>query len=632
MTPIGYRGDIDGLRAVAVLSVLFFHAGIWPFSGGFVGVDVFFVISGYLITTIILNDLNAGRFSIAQFYERRIRRIFPALLLTVAITVAGALALFSATELESLFASLVWLSFFASNFYFAQNSGYFDGAAEQNATLHTWSLAIEEQFYVVFPALLAFVLRRRLDARWVFLSLAIASFAFSIYIVDRDARPAFFSTPGRIWELLLGVLAAVGLFPRLTNPKVRTAISVAGLAAIAASVFLLDGDTPFPGAYALPACAGTAAIIWAGACGETPVTRWLGWRPLVFVGLISYSLYLLHWPLIVFARHWAGRELSAVETAAVLAASFAGAWASWRFVETPMRDRRKTPIARPALIAVAALLMLVLGLGSDVGARRQQDRYSVAERVIEVERQRALAEPCLMRDKQTFADWPAEACAKGDAIAVWGDSFAAHYFGHLRTLAPDVTMLGAASCPPIAGLDVPNRPGCGPFNRGALELIEARKPKVVILSADWMIYEKKKTVAEVFDDKYALLAATVDRLRNAGARVVVIGPSPMFPAPAARMAASDPDLAGPGTAKANYSRRFDRFFRDLAGQGKIAYFPAYRAFCSETLECRYREGAELLFWDTGHLTARGSERALAALAKAFPDLGLAAKASDAVPR
>jgi len=617
-----YRPDIDGLRAIAVLSVLFFHAGLPPFSGGFVGVDIFFVISGYLITGIILADIGKGRFSIATFYERRIRRIFPALYLTIALTVAGALALFTAVDLERFFESLAWLALFASNFYFADNSGYFDAAADQNAILQTWSLAIEEQFYVLFPLLLALLHKqRRVDVKWAILGLALASLAVSIYLVDRDARPAFFSTPGRVWELMVGALAALGLYPHLHGAAIRSAAAFVGVLAIAGSLVLLTVDTPFPGAYALPACLGTVAIIWAGACGDTPVNRWLSWRPLVFVGLISYSLYLLHWPILVFAKYWNQGDLSIAQTSAALGLAFVAAWLSWRFVETPFRKPTK-PMPRGHLFAGAIALMLAVGIAGIAAAEWQRGRFSTGEKFIEAEKARALAEPCMVRDTQPFADWPAAKCKQagnGPAIAVWGDSFAAHYFDAFRRYGREsdraVTLLAESSCPPIEGLSMPNRPGCASFNTGAFALLQAERPPLVILSADWIVYEKKKTAAEMFEDKFELLSATIAKLSANGSRVLVIGPSPVFTAPAAQIASGEQE-GMEGAAKASFSRKFDVYFRELADQGLIDYFPVYPLFCTASAHCRYRDGTDLMFWDTGHLTERGSKYVVDELIKA----------------
>jgi len=622
----GYRPDIDGLRAVAVLSVLFFHAGLPPFSGGFVGVDIFFVISGYLITSIIIEDIKRDRFSIGRFYERRVRRIFPALYLTVLVTVAGALALFSAMDLERLFESVSWLAFFGSNFYFADNSGYFDGSSEYSAILQTWSLAIEEQFYVLFPPLLLFLsMQKRVDSKWVLLALCVVSLSISIYLVDRDARPAFFSTAGRVWELLVGALISVGIFPAVCEARTRSTIAWVGIVLMLGSVFLLSRDTPFPGAFSVPVCVGTAAVIWSGSSGLTFVGQVLAWRPLVQVGLISYSLYLLHWPILVFARYWNHGELSSLQTIISLTLAFGGAWVSYRFVETPLR-KPKNGVPRRVVFGSAVLLMSGLAMVGGAGMVWQGGRYSDAEKTIAAETKQALAERCMLRDTETFESWPSEHCelsGTGSAIAIWGDSFAAHYFSGFRErairLKSPMMFLAESSCPPIDGLKIPNRPGCASFNQGVMSFLALRRPSTVVLSADWMVYEKKKTLDEMFVDKFFLLSETIRKLRENGSRVIVIGPTPIFLAPAAQIAASAGD-DGVETANASYSRKFDLFFRELSKRGVIDYFPAYELFCRDAAICRFRDGRELLFWDTGHMTKRGSDSVLAALLKSMPSL------------
>lgn len=622
---LAYRPDIDGLRAVAVLSVLFFHAGLPPFFGGFVGVDIFFVISGYLITGILLTDMERGRYSIAHFYERRIRRIFPALYATIAFTLIGATILFSAVDLQQLYDSIAWLAVFASNVYFLNNSGYFDAAAEQNAILQTWSLAIEEQFYVVFPIALAF-LQHRVPrwTKWIVLAVAIASLLFSIAIVDRDARTAFFSTPGRIWELMTGALLALGLLPAVQGAAARNAAAAVGAAMIAGSIVLLTAETPFPGAYALPACLGTALVIWANTSGPTPIGAFLSTRPMVFVGLISYSLYLLHWPVLVFARYWLRDEFGLPYALIALAIAFVASVACWRYIETPFRNR-SLPLTRNALFGGALALIATLSLGGLLASRFYEGQLTNSELEMMAQRERSSRDACLIKDTQTLKDWPAASCsaAGADTIAIWGDSFAAHYFPALRKFAAEngrgLLLLSESSCPPIAGLVVPNRKGCDTFNREVLEKLKAEKPSLVILSADWMIYEKKKTVAEAMVDKYELLAKTIAELKSAGMHVLVIGPSPIFPAPVFRIAAADKGVAD-ASAKASFSRKFDSFFREQEARGAIDYFPAYTVFCDAAVFCRYKSGADLLFWDEGHLTDTGGVFVIDRLSAKFPFL------------
>src|SRR6056297_20083 len=351
-----YRADIDGLRALAVLPVLAFHAGLAPFSGGFVGVDVFFVISGYLIAGLILPRIRAGRFSLLEFYERRARRLLPALFVVMAVSGALAAALFLPAELREFGQSAVAATLFASNVLFSRETGYFETEAALKPLLHTWSLGVEEQFYLLFPLLLmALAARRagRVALVPVLAALALASLALAAWAVPRAPAFAFYLLPTRLWELMLGALLAVAPLPALRRRAVREAAAAAGLAAILWAMLRYSEATPFPGPAALLPCLGAALVIHAGASGPTAVSRALSLGPVVFVGLISYALYLWHWPVLVFAEYAAVRELTTVETGAALALSGVLAALTWRFVERPFR-RPAGPIGRPARGAGAA--------------------------------------------------------------------------------------------------------------------------------------------------------------------------------------------------------------------------------------------------------------------------------------
>jgi len=340
-----YRSEIDGLRALAVVPVILFHAGFSGFSGGFVGVDVFFVISGFLITSIILAEREAGTFTIAGFYERRARRILPALTFVMVCTVPFALMWMPPAQLREFADSLVAVALFCSNFLFWSESGYFAAAAAEKPLLHTWSLAIEEQYYVVFPLLLMilwFLGRRKLALAVVVM--ATVSFAFSIWGFPSDAAANFFLMPSRAWELLAGSILAFieGGTPLKNRVGAWTAqiLSGTGLLAIVASIFAFDEATPFPGVATLVPVGGTWLLL-AFATQSTFVGRILSQRWLVRVGLISYSAYLWHQPLFAFARLRSFNEPDSLVYGALCVAVFALAYLSWRFVELPFRQRRR---------------------------------------------------------------------------------------------------------------------------------------------------------------------------------------------------------------------------------------------------------------------------------------------------
>lgn len=330
-----YRREIDGLRAVAVLPVILFHAGFTVFSGGYVGVDVFFVISGFLITTILLGELEAGDYSIARFYERRARRILPALFLVLACASVAAWAIMLPSQLDEFGRSLISVVLFVSNVFFWKESDYFAPAAELSPLLHTWSLAVEEQFYIVFPIMLALVWRfGRRSAFWLVAAMSVASLLMAQWASVAKPTANFFLIPTRAWELGAGSICAFLLHGRAPRPS--AALSTLGLALVAVPIFVYDATTPFPSVWALAPVGGTALIILFGAAG-TPVGRLLSTAPFVGIGLISYSAYLWHQPLFAFARLSSTVAPSLQVMGGLALLTLVLAWASWRFVEQPFR-------------------------------------------------------------------------------------------------------------------------------------------------------------------------------------------------------------------------------------------------------------------------------------------------------
>lgn len=344
-----YRREIDGLRALAVIPVILFHAGVKALSGGFVGVDVFFVISGYLITSIILNEHQQGHFTFSDFYLRRARRILPALFLVMFVCFPFAWLWYLPVDMKEFSQSVVVTTTFLSNFFFFLKTGYFDTEAELKPLLHTWSLAVEEQYYLVFPALLIYLLKFK--KKWAFgvlSSLAIASLLCAQWLSIHHQAANFFLFPSRLWELLIGALIALFLFQQakpIGSSESRQYASAIGLILIIVSIIFYSRDTPYPGLYTLlPTCGAGLIILFADK--ENIAGRILSSRALVGIGVISYSAYLWHQPLLAFARYNTFGELSNALILALLVATFSLAYLSWRFVESPFRKavRVKTPV------------------------------------------------------------------------------------------------------------------------------------------------------------------------------------------------------------------------------------------------------------------------------------------------
>jgi len=468
--PLKYRPEVDGLRAIAILPVVFYHAGLFGFSGGFVGVDVFFVISGYLITSIILTERRAERFSLQRFYSRRIRRIFPALFVMMAVIYPIAFVLMGPFEMAEFSRSVVAATVFLANAFFYDISGYFATAAEVKPLLHTWSLAVEEQFYLIFPMLILLTWRGK-EKRQVtlFAVLALLSLGLAQWdIAQGKSDRAFFMLQNRFWELMVGALAAYWL----ASPRGRTLreegrfrhAAVAGLALILIAVFAYDNETPFPGVATLLPCLGAVLVI-AFATPQGIAGRILGWRPVVFVGLISYSLYLWHVPLLVFTRIGTGRADTALMLG-VCALAFVCACLSLRYVERPVRRMHDLQPLR--LFGTAAFGMALIGGLGLAGAKSEGFRASYLEHRLDpitranfekfspqATRSQVPDDACRFRDevlRDAFVE-RFETCARshGKAVFLLGDSHAENVYNALR---------GTDDLPFFVGL---TRGGCRPY-------------------------------------------------------------------------------------------------------------------------------------------------------------------------
>jgi peptidoglycan/LPS O-acetylase OafA/YrhL len=638
-----YRPDIDGLRAIAVLPVVFYHYQVWPFSGGYVGVDVFFVISGYLITTLIHAEMAQGRFSILNFYERRARRILPALFAVMAVASVAALVLLFPRDLVRYAKSVLAAAGFVSNFQFWSESGYFGAASATKPLLHTWSLAVEEQFYLVFPWLL-YGLRRFGDRTlfWGLAAVLVVSLLLSVVGVVYWPVTTFYLLPARFWELLLGGLLALGVIRVPENAIVRNVLAAAGLAAIGWGVFALTPESPFPGANAIAPCLGTAAVIAAGSGGSTIVNRGLALRWLVLVGLISYSLYLWHWPLYVFARVLVPEGLSAAQTGLLIAASVALAILSWRYVEQPFRlrtvtrTRRSLFAAAGAAIAVSAVVGTVMWGGEGLPGRYGPDVRAILAAAVD-------AEPL---EKTCFGISP-DRVAAGDLCKIGADHVAPSFLlwgdSHADALLPAVAQAakthgqaglfaGRGRCPPLAGVTRPDTRECRPFNDAVLKIALAPRIKLVILDARWtmdaggaplgiedsgravLVDAQSKTQSPV--ETFAVFARGLDRtvkvLTAAKKEVVIVEAVPEFrvlvPQALARMA-----LTGHrrriAPARADYLARdadVRRVFGELAKRYPIRFVHPDAILCPSG-RCKAVVDGHPLYRDEHHLTVFGAE-------------------------
>jgi peptidoglycan/LPS O-acetylase OafA/YrhL len=701
--PASHRDDIDALRAVAVGLVMLFHYGV--ITGGFVGVDVFFVISGYLIGGIIDRELQGGRFALVSFYERRVRRIFPALFVMMGVVAAVAAVVLFPPAFERFGRSAGAAALFWSNIYFAGTADYWDPAATTKPLLHTWSLAVEEQFYLVFPLILFAIRKWSVRARLATLGgLALVSFGASVWAVSVMPTDAFYLAPYRFWEFVLGAMLAIlplwsspasaaqqceGRGPRSSQQEIdeglarswfhslaafcrrvlgplplppaalsrvrRSAgddkerstwpnaiVSLLGLLMIVAAGLFLPKGGAFPGAAALLPCVGAALVIAAGP--DNAVSRALAWRPIVFVGLISYSVYLWHWPVIVLAEQWATTALTPLQILGCAVATLALSVASWRFVEQPFRDRRK--LTRRPLFVIAGAAMVCVCLFAIQSVRTGGFPHRFDADVVKIAALEAAPRPAAAR---CFGIAPQEISvsrlcgigAGGTAatFVLWGDS-------HAEALLPAIADIankrhrrglfaGSPSCAPLVGVDRYDVPDCRAFNDHVLAMIHRHKEiTTVILMARWgkaaqgTAYGSEGHGFVAIGDDLARatrpeenapifargLKRTVAALRAAGKRVLLVGPVPEIgftvPQVLARLAQEhreNENVSPP--ARQFYAREKDvlGLFRTVAAvKGVSAVFP--HQYLCRSGRCAVKTNGIPLYRDEHHLSDYGAKK------------------------
>lgn len=598
-----YRREIDGLRAVAVVPVILFHAGVGAFAGGFVGVDVFFVISGYLITTLILAERAAGTFALADFYERRARRILPALFVVMAACVGLAWLHLLPAEMKSFGQGTAAAAAFVANLFFlVKRDDYFGMQSDGNPLLHLWSLSVEEQYYLLFPVflLLAWKLGR---ARLALLLAGVAatSLAAAQWMSAHAPMAAFFLLPTRGWELLLGALVAFHRFGREDFPRRRAldeVLAATGLALTAWAVFAFDERVPFPSLYALVPTLGAALVI-GFATAQTLVGRLLGSRLAVGIGLISYSAYLWHQPLFAFNRVLGDGAPGRASFLALALLALVLAWLTWRFVEQPFRARQR--IGRRALAVsatAAAAAFVAFGVVGHLNSGYPERNPLFARLVANF----GLAPGCNGNHAITAA------CATTAApeIAVWGNSYAMHLVEGLVAAYPDrgVVQLTQDSCAanPEFALQKLGKLDCREFNRRALATILGSPSITRVL------------VSSRFDDladarNVAPFEQALRRIAAAGKQVTIVGPTPSNGVDFGKcFVRHGADFASCDFARRSIDRRHGEIvarLKEIAARSGAGFVDLTDAICAGAL-CRASVGGTLIYRDGGHLSREGS--------------------------
>ncbi len=540
-----YRPDIDGLRAVAILAVVGFHAFPSWIKGGFIGVDIFFVISGYLISTIIIGSLERDSFSFTDFYKRRIRRIFPSLFVVLAACLVCGWFVLLADEYGQLGKHVAGGAGFVANFMFWSEAGYFDNAADTKPLLHLWSLGIEEQFYLVWPLLLWLVWKREFNLLTVTVVIAVISFALGVHKVRSDMVAAFYSPQTRFWELLAGSILAymalhkITLAPRFVNwadmwlgrvvyaqapeangTMLRNFLSLSGALLIVIGIWLITRDKPFPGVRAMLPVLGAILIIAAGA--RAWINRVvLSNRVMVWFGLISFPLYLWHWPLLSFARIMSGRDLSDRARVAAVLAAIVLAWLTYWLVERPVRSGgnqiMKVIILFVLMVTVGSAGYCVIEWGGFPSRAFQEKFDAFTASIIRSERERECFElPGVGSDHgKWFCDLGEKSIAP--KYFMYGDSHALSLLPALEKFSRDThsnaLFSGMSSCPPLLGVELLQsesgkaKHDCQKFNEQVFQYVKQTHISSVVLVGRWTYY----TVGTTKPDEHAYISVDVTK-------------------------------------------------------------------------------------------------------------------------
>lgn len=645
---IAYRSDIDGLRAIAVLAVLLFHALPEQLRGGYVGVDVFFVISGFLISKVIFTTLEQGTFSVGNFYARRIKRIFPALFVVLLVSLIFGWKTMLAEDLAHLAKHVFGGVTFTSNLLLWQEAGYFDKSSESKPLLHLWSLGIEEQFYLAWPLMLWWAWRKRFSPLAFIGIAATASFLLNVVGVHSHQTATFYSPISRAWELLAGAALAYGTSRVRGGPhralrhlgplglqRVRSLASAAGVALILIAACWLDSDRSFPGWWALVPCTGACLVIAAGP--KAWLNRVVLANPLlVSIGLISYPLYLWHWPVLtLLAPSLSGGESTWMRMALLLL-SVVLAVVTYRVVERPFRDGRQirlkvSLLAGSMFVLACAAAAIVQGAG--VPSRYPEIVQKATQFDLDGYRAGLRNRKCFMDIGQTAAEFSTECVDPGGKPLwlLWGDSGAATLYPGFRALAERsgevrLAQFTSSACPPLLNYSSPANQACKANNDQIFERLRSLAPQVVVLSAIWINYDREK------------LAETIARIRATGvSRVFVLGPAPAWKEPPSRIVFNlwkdDPlhrmpptrlslskyGLGESKTERGGLDQRAtvaDVSLRASTGHAGASYISILDALCHQD-ECLMRESKESgdsFYLDIVHLNRAGSEYVVRAIA------------------
>lgn len=641
---IKYRPEIDGIRAIAVLAVIFFHAGFSTFSGGYIGVDIFFVISGYLITSIISKDLEHSRFSLVTFYERRARRILPALFLVVLLTIAAAYFCLLPPQMLEFSKSIGAVALFVSNVLFWRTSGYFDSTAGEKPLLHTWSLGVEEQFYIFFPLILFFLWKHRKNFLVPGIVLiAFGSLAVSQWLSQGHAMANFFLIPSRAWELMIGALAAL-IFKHKEDLSsgAKNALSALGFLMMVLPIFMFTDATPTPSVLALPPTLGTALLL--AFSQKTAVGRLLSLKALVAVGLLSYSAYLWHQPIFAMVRARSLQEPTHLESTLLIALTVLLSYLSWRFVEAPFRNTGK--FSRNTVFAYASVGTIMLLGFSFLGTRDNGLQFRVDSHTNAIlDARDILSDPCHSQfstsDIQNNKYCRLGLKDRDPTLVILGDSLAGSMLMAVDDWATKQHIAVAAVtdgwCAPLLDFGSQSaNPKCRSLQNASLEkFASSASVNTVVLMAEWANYtegqrwnshlvaytdgESKSATPQENPAVFSrALARTVEFLHQHGKRIVIVKSVPEFEFEIKTALAKiaffklDSKTLHPTTG-ADYKERNRNVLEIFARlPGPVTFLDPYPLFCESAVKpCAIHNSEGIPYFSDGaHLTKDGAKFAL----------------------
>lgn len=642
-----YRPDIDGLRGIAVLLVVIFHSGLPYISGGFIGVDIFFVISGYLITSIIIKDIRQQSFSYINFYERRARRILPALYVVLVLTLIVAAFIQLPNDLSKSAKSVIFAILFSANIFFWRTTDYFSDSTDYEFFLHTWSLGVEEQFYFLFPVVILLFAKR---PRWLVAMAVLAffvSFILSVYTSYYHEWASYYLLPSRAWQMMAGALLAIYPIVRKPGNMEANILSTLALCMMIVPAFIYSKETRFPGVAALLPTLGATLLIWIGVLSErTWVYRLLTLRFLTGIGLISYSLYLWHWPVFAFLKNYQAQvHLPLGLSIFGVVLSFILAYLSWRYIERPFRNREL--ISRKAIFSLAFIVsIIIIAICSSIiyfnGLPKRLDPTIV--RLGGYNANNIIGSGCMAKtDKEVLAG---KLCRIGDlekknaSIVLWGDSHAGSLKQAFDVMLSDISrtglFAGKTACPPLLGVlntNFSKSAACLDYNNAVINyLTQQDSIKTVVLHARWALsiegtrygmeqgprYVLKDTLGDLPDSSLNAavvekgLGRVIDTLSSAGKQIIVIEGVPEIGVSVPRILANnllwgkDRDISQPLTAFKERQANTQKIFLKLSRlYPSVQFIRPADEFCQE--RCKVQRSGEPLYFDDDHVSDVGAE-------------------------